>query len=569
MTYDLPGAAPRSKSDIRVGTAFATFVAWAFGDSGSVRVVVPAGYEAEATGSTATRSTSDGATVFAASGITDIGGWYLVVTADRKSALTSERIDLAGGEHVVVRAWPEDTTWQRQVRQLLTDGLPHLVELTGLDWPVAADLTVFEVHTPLLEGYAGVFFQDEDRIEISEDLDDLTTLHEASHAWFNGALFDGRWINEGFADTYAAKALDAMGSGGWAPNPVSPTDAAAVRLAAWVHPGRITDDATDAREQYGYEASWTVIRSLVADIGDDGMREVLRAAADRRSAYAGSGAAEPLAGPTDWRRLLDLLDEVGGATTADDLFRRWVVTDAQAADLDARAAARSAYAALVSAGAGWQPPAYVRDPLTTWSFPTATSRIAEASAVLARRDALAAEATRLGVGLPADLQTAYQAARDSLADADRVATTETAAIQALATAIDAVAAPRAPLVVLGLLGTTPEVDLAGARAAFSAGAADAAARAAAVTALIDGAVAIGRRRLLAVVAGLGVAVVLLVVAIVIVRRRRRRAARPGAAGGPPYATLADQPDPVEPDPVEPANRIEPTGQPPSARGDDT
>jgi len=35
VTFDLPGGAPRSPSDIRVGTAFATFVAWAFGDAGS------------------------------------------------------------------------------------------------------------------------------------------------------------------------------------------------------------------------------------------------------------------------------------------------------------------------------------------------------------------------------------------------------------------------------------------------------------------------------------------------------------------------------------------------------
>ena len=90
-----------------------------------------------------TRSTSNGAAVFAASGITDIGGWY----AGRhcrpgKSALTSERIDLAGGEHVVDPGLARGHRLERQVRQLLIGGLPHLVELTGLDWPVAADLSV-------------------------------------------------------------------------------------------------------------------------------------------------------------------------------------------------------------------------------------------------------------------------------------------------------------------------------------------------------------------------------------------------------------------------------------------
>ena len=34
VTFDLPGGAPRSTSPVRVGSAFATFVAWAFGDIG-------------------------------------------------------------------------------------------------------------------------------------------------------------------------------------------------------------------------------------------------------------------------------------------------------------------------------------------------------------------------------------------------------------------------------------------------------------------------------------------------------------------------------------------------------
>ena len=47
VEYDLPGGAPRSESDIRVGSAFATFHAWTFGDRGDVRIVIPAGFEVE------------------------------------------------------------------------------------------------------------------------------------------------------------------------------------------------------------------------------------------------------------------------------------------------------------------------------------------------------------------------------------------------------------------------------------------------------------------------------------------------------------------------------------------
>ena len=523
VTYDLPGGAPRSVSDIRVGTAFATFVAWAFGDSGSVRVVVPAGFAAATTGSAVSRSSTDGRTILRAAGIADPAEWYLVVTADREGALTRERVDLVDGERLVIRAWPEDTEWQTRVRDVLTEGLPELVALIGLDWPVDDELSVHEVHTPLLEGYAGVFIVDEDKIEISEDLDDLTILHEASHAWFNGNLFQGRWINEGLADAYAADALAAIGIGGWTPRLVDPGDTSAVRLETWVHPGRITDDETNAREQYGYDASWTVMRALVKDIGPDRMREVLAAARDREIPYAGAGTPETVAGPADWRRFLDLLEEVGGSRTADAAFRRWVVRDAQLGILDKRVAARTAWAELVAAGGEWRAPMSVRMPLSMWDFVTATDRIAEANALLAQRDEIASLAAELGVQPPADLRTAYQTAGANLDPAEAIAARQLADLQALGTASAAVGEPRDLIVSLGLAGTTPEVDLAGAKAAFGAGAADTSARAAAVTAVLVGAPEVGRGRLLLGVAiAFAVLVVVLIVLVLVVRRRRRR-----------------------------------------------
>ncbi|MEA2519242.1 MAG: hypothetical protein QOF49_1322, partial [Chloroflexota bacterium] len=574
VTFDLPGGAPRSESNIRVGPAFATFAAWAFGDSASVRVVVPAGFDAASTGSALRRATSGTTTVLQASAITDPLGWYAVVTADRQTALTHDRVDLAGGEHVVIRAWPEDDDWRAQVTELMTQGLPELVALTGLDWPVAGDLSVFEVHTPLLEGYAGVFHVDENRIEVSEDLDDLTILHEASHAWFNGALFDGRWINEGLADTYAARGLATIGIGGWKPDPVNRTDKAAVALMNWEHPGRIDDEATNAREQYGYAASWTVVSGLLADVGEESMQKVFAAARDQRVAYVGAGTPESAAGAADWRRFLDLLDEVGGSTTADSLFRRWVVTDAQLNILDRRTSARAAYHALVSEGGDWLAPYAVRDPMSRWDFATATARITDARAVLDERDEIARVAAELGVVPPTAVRTAYQTAQSSLAGAATLAATELADVRALGAAAAAVAAPRDPVVGLGLLGTAPQVDLEAARSAFTTGASDASARAAAVVALMNGAADVGRTRLTALIAGLLVVLVLVAVAIVVARRRRRNdpvavgAERVGSVGAapapgtpvatiratpeahpftlprsvddPPYATLADQ-----------------------------
>jgi len=555
ITYDLPGGLPRSKSAIRVGTAFATFAAWAFGDSGSVRIVVPKGFDAATTGSPLARTTSSGATVFTASGILDVGAWYAVVNADRAAGLTSDRIDLSGGEHVVVRAWPEDREWRRRVKALLTNGLPELVRLTGLDWPVAADLQVFEVHTPILEGYAGVFLENQDKIEISEDLDDLTIIHEASHAWFNGNLFNGRWLNEGFADTFAAQTLAKLGPGRWAPNAVSPKSAAAVPLAEWTHPGRITDTATNAREQYGYDASWTVIRSLVGEIGVDGMQGVLRAAKDRTIAYVGAVEPEKVDGPVDWQRFLDLLEETAGSKTADGLFRQWVVNAGDRATLDTRAAARTAYQGLVAAGHGWLPPRYVRISMSAWDFSEAGRRIPVAGAVLAARDQIAALVAPIGMEPPADLRSAYETATETMTQAQALADAELLGAQALVKAEAAAAAPRDTVASIGLIGESPDTALATARTAFLAGAPDAAHQAEIVTAMFGAAPAAGRNRVVAGIGSLIVIALLVVLAIVLVRRRRAserfRQAHPAGesveVGPASYATLPDQStDPAEP-----------------------
>lgn len=542
VTYDLPGGAPRSESDIRVGSAFATFYAWAFGDEGDVRIFVPAGFAVETVGSPVEESVADGLTTLVATGISDVTEWYAVVVADRGDALTRERIALEGGERLVVRAWPEDEEWLDQVSRLLRVGLPVLVEKIGLDWPVADEIEVVEVHTPLLEGYAGAFYTTEDLIEISEDLDELTIIHEASHGWFNSRLFVGRWINEGFADEYSARVLDEVSVGGLRPRSLSPTSEGAVRLNEWRHPGRIADEETDAREAFGYEASWIVIRDLVEEIGEDGMREVFAAADARTTAYVGAGEPEEVTIANDWRRFLDLLEEVGGSTDAEDRFRRWVVSPGQEADLDARARARDAYAELVEAGDGWLPGWAVRDPLGRWQFARATEQIAAAEEVLATRDEIAEVATGLGVAPPPALEAAYEGAEESFIEAQALADEQLAVARALRDSADTVAAERDPFTALGLVGEDPAAELEAAKAAFASGETDeAASGAAAIETLFEGADDTGRTRALAggaVLVGFGGAGV----AAVALLRRRRLALPPAAVSETAAAAPPEEPE---------------------------
>ena len=124
LTFDLPGGEPRSESDIRVGSAFATFTAWAFGDRGSVRVEVPKGFRVEIVGADMEQEPdAKGLQVWSATTTRPLD-WYAWVTATNDEALTRDRLTLDGGDEVVIRGWPEDKRWRSRVRDLLRDGVP-------------------------------------------------------------------------------------------------------------------------------------------------------------------------------------------------------------------------------------------------------------------------------------------------------------------------------------------------------------------------------------------------------------------------------------------------------------
>jgi hypothetical protein len=539
VDFDLPGGAPRSDSDIRVGSAFATFYAWAFGDGGEVRIQIPGGYDVEASGSPTRETAEGGVTTIAATGINDTAEWYTIVVADRHDALTEDRLDLPGGENLVIRAWPEDEEWRTRVRDLLEVGLPVLAAKVGLEWPVEGEMEVAEVHTPLLEGYAGLFYTDEERIEISEDLDELTILHEASHAWFNERLFVGRWIGEGLADEYASRVLDEVSVGGLAPESVSRQSAAAVALNEWTSPGRIDDEETNDRESYGYQASWAVMRSLIEGIGEDGMQQVLAAAHARRTAYVGAGEPETIGYTNDWRRFLDLLEEEG-SSNAVQVFRQWVVTDEEEPLLDDRAAARTAYAALVAAGDGWLPGYAVRDPMGRWQFERARVAIDYAAEVLEVRDDIVAAATDLGVAPPPSLREAYEAVDGHFEGVLDEAEDQLALLGEIDAAADGVAAARGPITAIGLLGTDPAAAIERAKDAFEADELEQAqAEVDQVEGVLAGADDAGRTRF--VVGGLtGIAVFGVGAMLAVDGRRRRRgdwAGPPSAAVPDPYVTL--------------------------------
>jgi hypothetical protein len=570
VTFDLPSGKPRTDSPIRVGRAHAQFTAWAWGDAGiaDVRIVLPAQFDADVHGwpdeiRNQPHSTVHGALrTYAVDDIAKPNDWYATVDASDTDALTNVDVPITG-RAVTVRAWPEDKEWLDRVTTVLRTGYPRLETAIGLPWPVRGELDVSEVSAGEIEGYGGVYDSTTDEIQISEDLDRHLILHEAAHAWFDGSLFAQRWISEGLADEYASRIVRTNEDGTPdVPRVMTPQNPGHFMLNAWPPPSRL-DETTQDTEAYGYDASWTVIHDLVAEVGEARMRAIFAAAAAHQLAYTGAGPAETTIVTTDWRRFLDLLENVGRSTKATDLFAEWVVTETESPELTARAEARARYDELVIRGGDWLPGILVRKPMSSWRFDEATTNIDEAEQVLAERDQLVTATTELRLGFPGTLEPAYETA-DEAADLDALQARLTKWLDAAAavrSARDALAATRPPLTAIGLIGSEPEQAYQAALAAWNAGDdAGAQSGSASTLAVLSAAEGIGRDR--AVLAG-GVTalalVLLLVVAVLLVRRHRRHyravaaaiATRPAVdpfepAGQPePYDTLAATPGPVE------------------------
>jgi hypothetical protein len=526
VTFDLPAGKPRSSSGIRIGSAFLSFPVWAYGDRGAVRVVVPSPYTVATRGRELEAATSPkGATILTASTDKPLA-WHAFVDATDDSALASKELALDGGQLIRLQGWPEDAKWRRVAGRTLAGGIPELQRRIGLPWPVAGTLTVTEVHTPLLEGYAGLYDRAQARITIGEQLDRLTMLHEVSHAWFNGGLFTERWITEGLAEEYAARVLRAQGVETAGPPKVKRGAKGSFALGVWPAPSAIGDQAAVRREQFGYAASWTVVRRVVEAAGEEGMRRVFAAAAAGTTAYPGSGPAEASALPNDWRRLVDLAEELGGASGIASLVAAWALPPDAAPPLEARSEARAAYRDLVGRGGTWAPPAVVRAELDAWRFDDAQEAIAAASAALEARDALAGEASAAGLALPTTLQAAYESAGTTGAlDAIAAGIDDARAVlPALAAAAASEAAPRDWLADLGLGDEEPAASLQAARDAWAAGdVAAARAQAEELSARLEDASDAGASRLAAIAVVPAIGALLLLVAGVVVGARRRRA----------------------------------------------
>ena len=517
MTVDfvLPATAPRSEGDIRVDRAGGWFFLWAYGDPGSSTVTasIPDGFAVRVIGDSLRRTSNDAGDRIHVSGpIDDPLAWVAVISASNDEALDSRTIDIAGTQ-VELRSWPSDPEWSAGVEEILRSGIPALTELIERPW--TTDVVVAESIEPSIHGFGGWYVGSSDSIELGEDLDPHLILHEVSHAWFDDDLFTDRWITEGLAEVYADAAVVETGGEALDTERVTRSAVGNLPLNDWADPNP-DERPQDATEAYGYAASRNVVHMVVEEIGFEAMADVLEAAWTDTIAYRGDTALDFVAARDDWRRFLDLVEEVGGSSQARSLFDTWVVDDEDAALLEDRYPARSEYHTLESLAAEWALPPGLRRAMSDWDFAGARAEIRDVEEVIAARDRMRLVADEADVE-PVSLESRFEAGEEPGVLIGELEAQEAVASHII-TAASAVSAERSLFENAGLLGAGLPGELDAARRAFGSGdLAVAEEVAASVVQTVARAEDVGRLRVVV----LGASSAALIVVIVAFRRRSR------------------------------------------------
>lgn len=469
VSYRIPSGAPRSESTIRVGKAFVSFCATANGvDSGSTRVILPSAFkmQVDAHSGSVTSSTSGAMTTYATGTLSSPLDFWACFSGDNPAGYASSTFTSPSGREIDLQAWPEDTAWNASVSSQLGQALGELETLIGRGLPGTGPIDVREVASGELGAYAGTFDQQDGVARVGEDYSQPGVVaHELSHAWFNGSLFDARWLSEGSAGW-----AESTVTGSPCNDPGAAPDGSKPALSSWTFAGPKATATELAAVGYEYDAACYLVSTISDRMGPERLRDVLAALMDHKIAYrSGTTVLAGHPGAEDWRDWLDAVDELGLAPAGSsdlDYAQNLLVKFGAAEDtssLAARSRARAAYHALVSSVGGWRIPVAVLRPLGAWGFGEATTAMTSAAnayasvikvnQALPEADALQGPVKGLfesASSIP-DLQAAEQRAKDQ----ETAATDVSAAKQALA-------APRELLAEVGLIGTdlTPVVAAA-------------------------------------------------------------------------------------------------------------
>ena len=417
VKYSLPGQPARSKSVTRVNAAFASWFAYAAGDPDEVAVVIEVPKSYEVTFSQPVQpltSEGNGRRVYELMGTEDPVAAAVFVSAADDARLAKHEIEV-GPTTVAIKAWPDDAKWKTFSTRTVRRGLPVIEKLTGVTTPEKR-LTILESSSAYHLGYAGLYVPDERVVEVGDVLNKRVVLHELTHVWFNKDLFFERWIGEGLAEEMSNRAMAQLGGKARKPRSIR-AGPSAVPLNGWI-PGGPLDRERFRSDRYVYNAAFSVINQLTRDIGLNGMRKVIAAASENQISYTGDPPPETMDTVQDWRYFYDLLEDVGGATSAERLFRAHVLTTTEVSALTARTAARKQLEEFAVAGDGWTPPLEIRQAMASWSFLDATQLMGDADDLRERSHEVIATFEGADIDLSAALEEAYEGSESLTALSD-------------------------------------------------------------------------------------------------------------------------------------------------------
>ena len=471
LAFDLVDSMGSTDRDFRISGNVISFPVWAFGSpntpGSTVTVSFPPGFTVQEEFGGLSQAPSDsGRTVFTSGPLpdaTELDAWFTAVKPVPASGFRVRYV-VVGPLIVSLRYWGDDPGWADQVERVLQFGFPVLKSMIGLGDPAMTSLTVEEASTEEIGGFSGAYESGSGMVLVSYFADPFVILHETAHLWFNSNLLGDRWAQEGFASYYAEQAVARLGYTDHAPVLTDRMRQSAVPLNDWV----VSPQANSPVDAYLYGASLEVAKQIAATAGQAGLTRVWTAATSGALAFQPADGARPElgAGETDWRRLLDLLEQTTNRSYS-SLWASWVVDPSETAFLEQRDTALAAFSAAQSAAGSWNMPLQVRASLAAWRFAEAIDYTAQARGVLNERNQIVFEAAAVDTTPPPGLRTAFE--KDDLATAAREAGDELTALAALSAARQAQTDTRGAAVAVGLLGSNPDADLTAARAAFARG----------------------------------------------------------------------------------------------------
>jgi hypothetical protein len=377
----------------------------------------------------------------------------------------SFELDLGHRTIQVTLSYPRgEDAWAGWARQQVSAGVPALEEAAGHPYPGPGTIRIGQRTDEALHGYAGtascrITYCN---IELLDDYDGLTLLHELAHLW--AEPFAKRWLNEGYAEFASLKAAGALGLG------AAPFDEFEgppfFPLSDWGEPLYLSSASIEAEiiEYAGYEFSYEMFVLLEREVGAEALKATnSRLFAEEPEYSVGS------------RLFMDTLEDTSGKNL-DQVFAEWVFPPDSAVLLAQRREARDRLAAIEAKAEelGLAVNPSIGEHIAGWRFEEALAIIERNEANLESYDemraGLEAIAPRIeAAGLPYPRTFEEAAATWDFADVLESLPAAEQAIEAYTDAAAVVGEERSFWQQVGLVGEHPGRTLEDAAAQFGGG----------------------------------------------------------------------------------------------------